>query len=210
MGMGFRIIISHGVEKRERERGEKEAWLPSPSPSLFPSEEMAAGAASAADALAFMYLLGEPVPNAEEGGDWGGENRSGGERERCEEDHHLVPVRLCVCLRVQASAVRPSPLRPLISSSSSRLEKAGETNALLTTDRRRSFRRRGCQSRGGSGRCDGGAINGEMGQSGFEKMKRIGNKKPSEEACVTVPKIRKGAFQIIAALSSSQVHAVLV
>ena len=49
-----------------------------------------------------------------------------------------------------------------------------------------------------------------MGQSGLEKMKRIGNKKPSEEACVTVPKIRKGAFQIIAALSSSQVHAVLV
>ena len=65
-----------------RERGEeKEAWLPSPSPSLFPSEEMAAGTASAADALAFMYLLGEPVPNTEEGGERGGENRSGGERE---------------------------------------------------------------------------------------------------------------------------------
>ena len=79
MGMGFRIIISHGAEEGERE--EKEAWLPSPSPSLFPSEEMAAGTASAADALAFMYLLGEPVPNTEEGGERGGENRSGGERE---------------------------------------------------------------------------------------------------------------------------------
>ena len=66
-------------ERGEKEKGE--AWLPSPSPSLFPSEEMAAGAASAADALAFMYLLGEPVPNAEEGGDWRGENRSGVERD---------------------------------------------------------------------------------------------------------------------------------
>ena len=80
MGMGFRIIISHGAEEGERE--EKEAWLPSPSPSLFPSEEMAAGTASAADALAFMYLLGEPVPNAEEGGYWLGRGEQKWRRER--------------------------------------------------------------------------------------------------------------------------------
>ena len=102
--------------KEERgEKEEKEAWLPSPSPSLFPSEEMAAGAASAADALAFMYLLGEPVPNAEEGGYWLGRGEQKWRRERCEEDHHLVPVRLCVFAR--ASLCSRPRVRPLAGRS---------------------------------------------------------------------------------------------
>ena len=159
------------VQGRETgEKEEKEAWLPSPSPSLFPSEEMAAGTASASDALAFMYLLGEPVPNAEEGGDWGGENRSGGERERCEEDHHLVPVRLCVFARASVCS-RPSDPSPAAHFPLLEVEEGGrgtgETNALLTTNRRRSFRRRGCQSGGGSGHCAGGTINEKMGQNGL-------------------------------------------
>ena len=104
--------------KEERgEKEEKEAWLPSPSPSLFPSEEMAAGAAPPPPPMLSrlcIYLANPFRTRRRVAGERGGENRSGGEREseRCEEDHHLVPVRLCVCLRVQASAVRPSVPSP--------------------------------------------------------------------------------------------------
>ena len=50
--------------------------LLAPSPSLFPSEEMAAGTVAAADAApAFMYLLGEPVLGREGEGERGRESR---------------------------------------------------------------------------------------------------------------------------------------
>ena len=82
---------------------EEDAWLARPFFSLplhhfFPLRKWLAAGTDAADAgAAFMYLLGEPVPGGEGEGERGegGKERSAGKQ--AEEDHHLVPVRLCVC-----------------------------------------------------------------------------------------------------------------
>ena len=149
MGMGFRIIISHGA----REEGGgclARSTLLAPSPSLFPSEEMPAGAATAA-ATAFMYLLGEPVLGGR------GKRR---EREKCwraKEDHHLVPVRPCVCA---CKCLPPSPSRSFPPPRTRRRRGGrGRERMLLTTNRRRSFRQRGCSARVAEEVNGGGAIN---------------------------------------------------